>query len=109
VLAASNGADALALLDTQTAQFDLLVTDIVMPVMGGRELVQQMHARGHAVRVLFMSGYTDDEVMRRGLLEPGCAFLPKPFGLDAFIGKVREVLDAPAQALAFAPKDGRAA
>jgi hypothetical protein len=48
-----------------------------------------------------MSGYTDDEVMRRGLLEPGCAFLAKPFGLDAFIGKVREVLDAPSDGSAI--------
>jgi FixJ family two-component response regulator len=76
--------------------------------MGGRELVEQITGRGHAMRVLFMSGYTDDEVMRRGLLEPGCAFLPKPFGLDAFIGKVREVLDGPRQATTFS-RDDRAA
>jgi hypothetical protein len=44
--------------------------------MGGRERVEQVNARGYPMRVLFMSGYTDDEVMRRGLLEPGCAFLP---------------------------------
>ena len=81
-----------------------------MPVMGGRELVEQLNARGTPLRVLFISGYTDDEVMRRGLLEPGCAFLPKPFGLDAFQSKVREVLDAAHQASpTFAPGDDRAA
>jgi FixJ family two-component response regulator len=86
----------------------MVVTDIVMPIMGGRELVEQLSARGVTARVLFMSGYTDDEVMRRGLLEPGCKFLPKPFSLNVFIGKVREVLDEPRQAPTFS-SDGRAA
>ena len=108
VLTAVNGVEALARIDAHEGRIDMLITDIVMPVMGGRELVEHLHARGLSIRVLFMSGYTDDEVMRRGLLEPGCAFLPKPFGLEAFTGKVREVLDAPEQKAVFS-KDGRAA
>jgi signal transduction histidine kinase/CheY-like chemotaxis protein len=109
VISAENGADALERLAAHEGKIDMLVTDIVMPVMGGRELVEQLTASGHSARVLFISGYTDDEVMKRGLLEPGCAFLPKPFGLDAFIGKVREVLDAPAPSTPLFSKDGRAA
>jgi signal transduction histidine kinase/ActR/RegA family two-component response regulator len=108
VVTAANGVEAMERIEACGGQVDILVTDLVMPMMGGRELVEQITGRGHAMRVLFMSGYTDDEVMRRGLLEPGCAFLPKPFGLDAFIGKVREVLDAPRQATTFS-RDNRAA
>jgi FixJ family two-component response regulator len=74
--------------------------------MGGRTLVERLNARGTPIDVLYMSGYTDDEVMRRGLLEPGCAFLPKPFGLETFMAKVREGLDARRRSAA---SDGRAA
>jgi two-component system cell cycle sensor histidine kinase/response regulator CckA len=110
VLAAANGAEALDRISADAGRVDLLLTDIVMPVMGGRELVEQLNARGTPLRVLFISGYTDDEVMRRGLLEPGCAFLPKPFGLDALQRKVREVLDtAHHMAPTFATGDDRAA
>jgi DNA-binding response OmpR family regulator len=108
VLSAVNGVDALEKIAAYEGRIDLVVTDIVMPIMGGRELVEQLSARGVTARVLFMSGYTDDEVMRRGLLEPGCKFLPKPFSLNVFIGKVREVLDEPRQAPTFS-SDGRAA
>jgi CheY-like chemotaxis protein len=104
-----NGVEALERLGTYEGRIDIVVTDLVMPVMGGRQLVEQRAQRGHPARVLFMSGYTDDEVMRRGLLEPGCAFLPKPFGLDEFIGKVREVLDTPRQAAPSFSGDHRAA
>jgi signal transduction histidine kinase/ActR/RegA family two-component response regulator len=109
VLSAVNGADALERVAAHEGTIDIVVTDLVMPAMGGRELVEQLIARGMSFPVLFMSGYTDDEVMRRGLLEPGCAFLPKPFGLDAFIGKVREVLDRPRPTSAAVATDGRAA
>jgi signal transduction histidine kinase/CheY-like chemotaxis protein len=108
VLSAVNGVDALEKIAAYEGRIDMVVTDIVMPIMGGRELVEQLSARGVTARVLFMSGYTDDEVMRRGLLEPGCKFLPKPFSLNVFIGKVREVLDEPRQAPTFS-SDGRAA
>jgi CheY-like chemotaxis protein len=109
VLAAANGAEALERIEAYTCGIDLLVTDLVMPVMGGRELVEQLHSRGMAMRVLFVSGYTDDEVMRRGLLEPGCAFLSKPFDLDALTAKVGEVLDTQSGVPAFATGDDRAA
>jgi signal transduction histidine kinase/CheY-like chemotaxis protein len=109
VITAANGVEALERLATATGEIDMLVTDLVMPVMGGRELVEKIAARGMSLRVLYLSGYTDDEVMRRGLLEPGCAFLAKPFGLDVFMDKVREVLDAPRPGVvSFALGDDRA-
>jgi CheY-like chemotaxis protein len=108
VLSAINGVDALEKYAAYDGRIDMVVTDIVMPIMGGREFIEQLSARGSTARVLFMSGYTDDEVMRRGLLEPGTKFLPKPFSLNGFLGKVREVLDEPRQAPTFAT-DGRAA
>ena len=108
VLSAFNGVDALEKIAAYDGRIDMVVTDIVMPVMGGREFIEQLSARGYTARVLFMSGYTDDEVMRRGLLEPGTKFLPKPFSLSVFIGKVREVLDEAREAPTFA-SDGRAA
>jgi signal transduction histidine kinase/ActR/RegA family two-component response regulator len=108
VLTAGNGIEALARIDAYAGRIDLLVTDLVMPGMGGRALVDRLNARGTPMNVLYMSGYTDDEVMRRGLLDPGCAFLPKPFGLDAFMTKVREGLDSHRRGGA-ATGDGRAA
>jgi CheY-like chemotaxis protein len=108
VLSAFNGVDALEKIAAYDGRIDMVVTDIVMPVMGGREFIEQLSARGCMARVLFMSGYTDDEVMRRGLLEPGTKFLPKPFSLSVFIGKVREVLDEAREAPTFA-SGGRAA
>jgi signal transduction histidine kinase/CheY-like chemotaxis protein len=107
VIAAGNGIEALERIDSFVGGIDLLITDLVMPGMGGRELVERLNSRGTPLNVLFMSGYTDDEVMRRGLLDAGCAFLPKPFGLDAFMAKVREGLDAPRRMQATS--DGRAA
>ena len=76
-------------------RFELLVTDLVMPGMSGRELAERLAARLPGLRTLFMSGYTDDVVMRRGLLGPRMAFLQKPFTLDAIARKVRESLDSP--------------
>jgi FixJ family two-component response regulator len=67
-----------------------------MPLMGGRELAQQLRAARPAVRVLFMSGYTDDVVVRRGVSDLTSAFLQKPFAMSAFARKVRETLDSAA-------------
>jgi FixJ family two-component response regulator len=72
-----------------------VVTDVVMPRMTGRALSEQLRALGPGLRVLFMSGYTDAAVLYQGLLEPGTAFLQKPFGPEALLRKVREVLDQP--------------
>jgi two-component system, cell cycle sensor histidine kinase and response regulator CckA len=94
VLEAADGPSALALIDGNGAQslIDLLLTDVVMPGMSGRELADQLKARRPDLRVLFMSGYTDDTVVRHGMLEAGIAYLEKPFRPDLLLRKVRDVL-----------------
>jgi PAS domain S-box-containing protein len=95
VLPASNGPDALRLCGGREGPIHLLVTDVVMPGMSGRELAGRVTEECGGVKVLYMSGYTDDAVVRHGVLEEGAAFLQKPFTPEAVLRKVREVLDAP--------------
>jgi len=99
VLEASDGQTALALVDgaQQGTHVDLLLTDVIMPGMSGRELAAELMARRPALRVLFMSGYTDDAVVRHGMLEPGLAYLEKPFRPPTLLRKVREVLQTRSQ------------
>ena len=72
----------------------LVVTDVVMPGVGGPELASRLEAARPGIRVLFMSGYTDSAVVNHGLLSPATAFLQKPFTPGVLLRKVREVLDA---------------
>ncbi len=95
VLEAENGADALEVLARADGPVNLVLTDVVMPILNGRELAERLAAERPQLRVLFMSGYTDDDVVRRGLLDPGAPFLQKPFVPADLARKVREVLDAP--------------
>ena len=83
---------ALALAEGRT--LDLIVTDVVMPGMNGRQLSEKLMSAQPGVKVLYMSGYTDDAVIARGVIEPGTAFLQKPFGVDRLAQKIRELLDA---------------
>ena len=98
VIEAQHGVEALAVAGAHAGPIDLLVTDMVMPQMGGRELAQRLRALRPTLRVLFMSGYTDDVILRRGASEASPAFLQKPFAVGAFARKVRETLDAPPEA-----------
>ena len=72
---------------------DLVITDIVMPRMGGRELVERVLAVRPKIRALYLSGYTDEAVMRHGVLQAGSAFLQKPFTARQLMTKVRQILD----------------
>jgi len=88
-------ADALeAIRQLGTSEIDLLVTDVVLPGMDGRQLVEVVQASRPSLKVLYISGYTDDAVVRRGVLHAEVAFLEKPFRNHALAGKVRQVLDA---------------
>jgi two-component system, cell cycle sensor histidine kinase and response regulator CckA len=94
VLEAPNAEAALALAATRQGPIHLLLTDVVMPGMSGRELGDRFTAIRPETKVLFMSGYTNDAVLRRGVLASGIAFLQKPFSPDALATKVRGVLDS---------------
>ena len=93
VLVASDGQEALRMCREYEGAVNLLVTDVVMPGMSGRQLVEQMAKSRPEMKVLYMSGYTDDAIVRHGMLETGMAFLQKPFTPDAAARKVREVLE----------------
>jgi two-component system, cell cycle sensor histidine kinase and response regulator CckA len=95
VLLASRGDAALELARSHEARIDLLITDVVMPGMSGRDLADQVQTLLPGIKVLYLSGYTDDAIVRHGVLEPGVAFLQKPFTADTLARKVREVLDSP--------------
>jgi two-component system cell cycle sensor histidine kinase/response regulator CckA len=92
VLEAPHGKAALSLSAQHQGPIDLLMTDVVMPEIGGRELAEQLKALRPQMKVLFMSGYTDDVVVRYGLLTAEVEFLPKPFSPSVLASKVREVL-----------------
>jgi PAS domain S-box-containing protein len=90
----ADGQFALELLQREGEDVDLVLTDAVMPRMGGRELADHIGRLKPALPVLFMSGYTNDEIIRRGLLSPGAPYLQKPFSPEALASKVRQILDA---------------
>jgi len=93
VLEAANGGEALLLCESERAPIHLLVTDVVMPGLGGADLAQRLAPLRSEMKVLFISGYTDRAAARHGTMQPGAAYLEKPFSLDALARKVREVLD----------------
>ncbi len=94
VLTAKNGMEALDILGSHGGGIDLLLTDVVMPEMNGKELYGKVAEKHPAIRVLYMSGYTDNVIAHHGVLDEGVDFIQKPFTIRALAEKVREVIDS---------------
>ena len=92
VLEASSGREAIELSDTYEGDIDVLLTDVVMPEINGREVSERLRERRPTLKVLFMSGYNDDAVVRHGVVDSPAAFLQKPFDARTLATKVRDVL-----------------
>ena len=95
MLEAGDGAEALRVATQHPGPIHLLLTDVVMPGLGGRQLAERLSALHPAARVLYVSGYPDDAVVQRGIREGEVDFLQKPFSPSVLAQKVRDVLDTP--------------
>jgi PAS domain S-box-containing protein len=93
VLEAANGREALDIVEQEREAIDLVVTDVIMPQMGGRELAAHLTSLVPGTKILYMSGYTDDALMHHGVLETDFAFLEKPFTPDTLSRRVRDLLE----------------
>jgi PAS domain S-box-containing protein len=94
VIPAASGEEALAIARREGQLIDLVVTDVVMPGMTGREVVDELRRHRPRVPALFVSGYTQDAILQRGVLDSGMAFLPKPFTPSTLVARVRALLDS---------------
>lgn len=95
VLKARDGAEGLSLAGQYSGTIDLVLTDVVLPKLGGRQMAEQVILKHPEARILFMSGYSSDTITRHGVLEPGIELIEKPFGPEALSRRVREILDRP--------------
>jgi CheY-like chemotaxis protein len=93
VLEASDGPEALKLVEQANGALDLIITDVIIPGLDGAELARRAASVKPDLPILFMSGYTDDDIVRRGLLERDKPFLQKPFTPDALVRRVAELLE----------------
>jgi DNA-binding response OmpR family regulator len=94
ILDAATGEEALGIAQAYDNPIHLLLTDVMLPGMGGRYVAEALRSKLPELRVVYVSGYTDDEAVRAGWFPPGSLFLEKPFTLSALVNKVRESLDA---------------
>ena len=94
VYTAGSPGEALALVSKEKVSIDLMITDVIMPTMNGKELMQQISEKQPGIKCLFMSGYTANVIAHHGVLDDGIAFLQKPFSVQALTEKVREVLSS---------------
>ena len=99
VLEATHGEQALQIVHAHQTPIDLLLTDVVMPGMNGRELAERVTRLRRETRVLYMSGYTDDVILRQGIQTSSVAFMQKPFSMDALMARIRETLQGPIESL----------
>ena len=93
VLEAGDGAKAIALAEQHRGPIHLLLTDVIMPGMNGHQLAERLASRCPEMRVIYTSGYTDNVIVHHGVLQPGTAFIEKPYMREALLRKIREVLD----------------
>jgi two-component system, cell cycle sensor histidine kinase and response regulator CckA len=93
VLEARHGGDALRIVEESGRQIDLVVTDLVMPEMGGKELAERLRAHRPGLKVLFMSGYTEKVIAAGGVMPPNTGFVEKPFTVEQLMRRLREILD----------------
>ena len=93
ILEAANGKQAIEVFSSNKDKIDLVLTDVIMPEMSGRKMIEALYEAYPTVTALYMSGYTDDAIIKHGVLEPGMAYIQKPFSPKALIQKVKEVLD----------------
>jgi two-component system, cell cycle sensor histidine kinase and response regulator CckA len=93
VLAASGGDEAMIISEQYSKPIQLLITDVVMPKMSGKQVAENLVAKRSDLKVLFMSGYTDDAIVHHGVVDSDIAFIQKPFSEVALTEKVRNVLD----------------
>jgi CheY-like chemotaxis protein len=93
VIVAEHGREAMDIATREEGRIDLVLTDIVMPGMNGRGLVERLSGIRPRIKSLYMSGYTDDDIVRRGFIEPSKSFLQKPFTSESLLQTVRKVLD----------------
>jgi len=103
VLTAADGAQALEVAEQNPGPIQLLLTDVVMPGMNGRVLAERLAPQHHAMKVLYMSGYTDSFIAGHGVLEEGVHLIHKPFTEEALMRKIRELLDAGKEAKKTGP------
>ena len=93
MLTAGTPGEALRLVEEYTGEIHLLMTDVILPEMNGRDLAEQIIKTRPAMICLFMSGYTANVIAHRAMLDQGVRFIPKPFSMNDLAAKVREVLD----------------
>jgi DNA-binding response OmpR family regulator len=97
VIDASDGQEAIAVAERYCGEIHLLLTDVVMPGMNGKELSERLKVSRPGLKVLFVSGYTANVISHGGVIDHGIAYMPKPFSPDGLAAKVRKVLADPAK------------